>query len=195
MNNPNWPIMALLAVIAVAVFPWSEHVSADIPPIPCVRESCIFSTNVPFDSPGVPDTRPGTWGNAAYDDVAIPFVNVPDGYRVRVLRIYGDFIAWPHGRIKPGTDAGALFGILTPSATQSPFVGPGLGASGCFVYLQQGVGREPVRAAFDFDVAAGGLLDPDNSMLVRRAVFLNETGVSIHMEPTFIVEFRYERAR
>ncbi|HUA58998.1 MAG TPA: hypothetical protein VML19_09610, partial [Verrucomicrobiae bacterium] len=72
---------------------------------------------------------------------------------------------------------------------------PGLGASGCFVYLQQGVGREPVRAAFDFDVATGGLLDPDNTMLVRRAVFLNETGVSIHMEPTFIVEFRYERSQ
>lgn len=195
MRSIHRAAIALLAVIAVISFPRPGRVSADVPPIPCVHETCIFSTNVPYDSAGTPDTRPGTWGNAGSDDVAIPFVNVPADYRVRVLRIYGDFIAWPHGRIKPGTDAGALFGIVTPSATQSPFVGPGLGASGCFIYLQQGVGPEPVRAAFDFNVAAGGLLDPDNTMLVRRAVFLNETGVSIHMEPTFIVEFRYERER
>jgi len=195
MRHPNWAAIAILVVIAVAAALWPISVGADAPVIPCLQESCIFSTNVPYDAQGTPDTRPGTWGDAGYDDVAIPFVNVPAGYRVRVLRVYGDFVAWPHGRIRLGTDAGALFGILTPSAAQSPFVGAGLGSSGCFIYLQQGVGAEPVRAAFDFDVAAGGLLDADNTMLVRRAVFLNETGVSIHMEPTFVVEFRYEREK
>jgi hypothetical protein len=195
MTRIHCSAIVVLAVIAIVAFPSAGHVSADIPPIPCVHETCVFSTNVPYDSAGVPDTRPGTWGNAGVADTPIPFTNVPEGYRVRVLRIYGDHIAWPHGRIKPGTDAGVLFGIITPSATQSPYVGPGLGASGCFVYLQQGVGESPVRAPFDFNVAAGGLLDPDNVMIVRNALFLNQTGASIHMEATFIVEFRYERER
>jgi hypothetical protein len=161
-------------------------------PLSCVNETCVFSTNIPYDAEGAQDTRPGTWGEAAYSDVTIPFQGVPAGYRVRILRVYGDFIAWPHGQIKPHTAAGTLFGLITSSAIQSPYVGPGLGSKGCFVYLQEGVGAGPVRAAFNYDTSAGGLLDPDNLLIVRRAVWLNETGVSIHLEPTFIVEFRYE---
>lgn len=166
---------------------------ADVP-ANCIDKTCVFSTNTPYDGPDEPDTRKGTWGNAGYDDLPIPFVGVPRGYRVRITRVYGDFIAWPHGRPIPDTYAGALFGIIASSATQSPFVGPGLGSSKCFIFLQQGVSAlMPARAPFDFQVQGGGLLDRDNIMIVRRASFLNEMGVPIHMEPTFVVEFRYEK--
>lgn len=151
-----------------------------------------FSTNVAWDSMGSPDTRPTTWGASGYCDTPIPFTDVPSGERVRILRIYGDYIMWPHGTIPPGTAAGGLTGLLTPSCGQSPYVGPGLGSQGCFFYIQAGCGQEPIRAPFDFNVQEGGLLDADNTMLLRLGLYLNDTGVSIHMETTMVVTFRFE---
>jgi len=154
----------------------------------------FFSINIAYDAQGTPDTRPNTWGDAAYFDSKVPFINVPEGHRVRITRVYGDHIAWPHGKIADGTMAGVLFGIITSSSGQSPFVAPGLGSSGCFLYIQQGVGSVPARAPFDFDVSLGGLLDADHVATFRQAVYLNETGVSIHQEVTMVVEFEYEAA-
>lgn len=185
-NTFGW--VAVMGLMCVAVQTGRGSGAA----VPCIAEPCVFSTNVPYDAEGQPDTRPGTWGSTAYNDLPIPFVGVPAGYRVRVLRVYGDFVAWAHGKIPHGTAAGTLFGLTSTSGGQSPFVGAGLGSKGCFLYLQAGVGADPVRAAFDFNVAVGGLLEADHMMLVRRAVWLNATGVSIHMEPSFVVEFRYE---
>lgn len=152
----------------------------------------VFSTNFSIDIVDVPDTRPGTWGNTGFFDFPIPFVNVPAGTRVRVTRIYGDFIMWPHGQIAQGSSAGGLTGLLTSNSGQSPFVGTGLGSQGCFFYIQSGCADQPARAPFDFNVANGGRLDSDNLMKLRIAVFLNNTGVKIHMETTMVVEFVYE---
>jgi|SRR5579859_2501279 len=152
----------------------------------------VFSTNFASDQLGTPDTRPGTWGNAGVIDFSIPFTNVPAGKRVHIMRIYGDFLMWAHGACPDNTQAGGLTGLLKTSGGQSPFVGPGLGAFGCFFYIQSGCASEPSREPFDFDVSQGGLLDTDNKMTLRQAVFLNNTGLPIHMETTMVVEFQYE---
>ena len=55
-----------------------------------------FSTALNFavDLAGIPDTRPGTWGNAGFAQNLVTF-SPPAGYLVRVLRVYGDFIGFP----------------------------------------------------------------------------------------------------
>jgi len=151
-----------------------------------------FSINITWDAEGTPDERPGTWGKATFVDTPIPFVNVPAGYRVRLLRAYGDHIAYPHGDVEAGKYAGVLFGILTNQDGQSPYVGPGLGSAGCPLYIQNFTPNGQTRA-FDFALASeSSLVGRDNTMIFRQAVFLNETGVPIHMEATAVVEFRYE---
>ena len=61
----------------------------------------------------------------------------------------------------------------------------------CFLYLQIATGGLPVRAPFDDDVSAGGLLD-DNTLYVKVAVWLNDTGLPVHMEPTMVIVYRLE---
>lgn len=187
-----------------------------------------MAINYPFDSEGVPDTRPGTWGKTAADDGKIVFREVPEGKRVRVTRAYGDFVAWARamptliqenevpaslwakmqassGEIgtlftKPSfvpddKFAGVLFGILLPSSIEVPNYPPcALASSDCMVYLQAVVGRQPARAHFDFDVTRSGLLGAEATLLIRRAIFLSDfpDGVSIHLEPSMILEFQYE---
>ena len=151
-----------------------------------------ISINFPFDSAGELDTRPGTWGNTAYDDGKIQFLNVPAGQRVRIVRIYGDFVCWPHGDVAPGKFAGCLFGIINTASADSPYAT--FSQSGCMAYLQTAVGANMARLHFNFDTEVAGLLAADNIMLVRRALFLSEVGCSVHMEPSFVVEFQYEDA-
>lgn len=155
------------------------------------RDCLAFSTNIAWDSAGKPDTRPGCWGNADSADTPIVFQEVPAGKRVRILRVYGDWIMWPRGAIAPGSAAGGLTGLMLPACAQSPYVGPGLGAAGCFLYLQMGCGQMPQRAPIDITIRSG-LLGADNTMILRLAQFLNETGASIHQETTLVVEFRFE---
>jgi hypothetical protein len=61
------------------------------------------------------------------------------------------------------------------------------------LYIQDGVTDKPVRTAFNMDVEEGGLLQADGKLLVKVAQWMNTTGYSIHMEPTFTVVFRFER--
>ena len=64
----------------------------------------------------------------------------------------------------------------------------------CFLYVQQATGGKPERAAFDNDVRAGGLLSNENTLYVKTAVWLNDTGLAIHMEPTWVTVFQVEDA-
>ena len=50
-----------------------------------------------------------------------------------------------------------------------------------------------MRAPFDSD-KVNVLLEPDNMLLVKVAALLNSTGRPIHIEATFMVVYRYERA-
>jgi hypothetical protein len=148
-----------------------------------------FSINYPYDAQGEPDTRPGCWGDAGYNDGPVQFLDVPAGHRVRIVRVYGDFVAWPMGDPAEGKFAGILFGLLATDNGASPYAT--LSAKGCPLYLQNVVGKDGVRGSFDVECSAAGLLGPDHVMLVRRAIFLNELGCSVHQEPSFVVEFEY----
>ena len=163
-----------------------------------------FSVNIAFDNEGTPDTRPTTWGNAAYADTPVPFVNIPKGKKVRLLRWDGDFYAFIHGNAPPGTHAGLLAGILTQAklvngiwqaANQpSPYVDPSVQASaGCPLFVCHSVGADSstCRIPINVDLSAGGLLD-ESVFLMRQALFLNDTGLPIHMEMTGVVSFQYE---
>lgn len=52
--------------------------------------------------------------------------------------------------------------------------------------------NQPRIVNFDTNTHSEGLLEPDNVLLVRRAVYLNETKAMQHIEPGFVVESRYE---
>jgi hypothetical protein len=44
------------------------------------------------------------------------------------------------------------------------------------------------------DVSAGGLLDADNVLVCKVAIFLSDLGMpSIHLEPTWTMKYRWER--
>jgi hypothetical protein len=49
-----------------------------------------------------------------------------------------------------------------------------------------------VRISFDVDTSVGGLLGDDNVPLIQSFVALNTTGLTIHMEPTFVVVFQFD---
>ena len=153
---------------------------------------CSLSTNVPYDSAGTPDMRPGTWGNAASGSLSIPFLGVPAGYQVRITRVYGDVVAWPHGAIVPGAFSGILSGLTNTTPNQSAFVPSGLGNAGCFMYFQDRVGANGSRIPIDVPNIKNGLLNADNVVILKQAVWLNETGASIHMETTLVIEFVFE---
>lgn len=156
------------------------------PPLAC---------NYPFDSAGEPDTRPGTWGTTAFDDGRLTFPEVPEGYRVRILRVRGDCVAWPHGEVQPGKSCGLLFGLIT-TGSQAHVPAQPLSSDGCMIYIQDSISDKMPnsRMAFDVDCSACGLLDADNILVVRRAIFMSELGCNIHMEPSFVMYFSYEKA-
>lgn len=149
------------------------------------------ATNFSADILGDDDHRPDTWGKAGAHVWRIVF-KPPAGYRVRVLRVYGDFLAWPKGKVPEGTYAGVLFGLQTTAPEGS--VRADWAADNCFLYVQTATGGQPARAAFDYDVSVGGLLQDDHVLIVKVAVWLNDTGLAIHMEPTLSIIYRFERS-
>jgi hypothetical protein len=162
---------------------------------PCTLTPCTFSTNIAWDSAGTKDTRPSTWGTQASVQSKIPFVNVPAGYRVLITHATGDEIAAYHAASLPpvGSMAYVLVGLTNTTANQSPYVATGLGSQGCFLYFQSAVGTAGTRIPFDLDTA-GGLLNSDNILIIKQALFLNDTGQSVHMEATVVVSFTYVKA-
>lgn len=154
--------------------------------------------NYAFDLMGTADDRPDTWGTAASQMKPITF-HAPAGYRVRVLRVYGDFVMWPRGSVRQdpkdnviGKAVGALFGLKTSAADGSVMV-EGAGASdNCFLYVQTASKGETQRASFDFDTHVGGLLEADGVIQVIVATWLNSTGLAIHLEPTITVIYQLE---
>jgi hypothetical protein len=155
-----------------------------------VAQTFSSATNLSVDLKGKPDTRPDTWGTADYAVKTITF-NPPPGHRVRILRVYGDFLAWPIGKVEPGKFAGVLLGLQTTAPDGSARMD--WGADNTMLYIQDATGGNPCRSAFDYDVSVGGLLQPDNKLLVKMAVWLNDTGLAIHMEPSFVMVYRYEK--
>jgi len=153
-----------------------------------------YSTAVNFaiDLAGTPDTRPGTWGNAGFAQNLITF-SPPAGNVVRVLRVYGDFLAFPKsGTLSAGSSCEVGWGLKSTAPDGSSRVSTGYDNS--FVWLQNVVtSNEPgCRAPFDFAVDVGGLLQSDNRLISQVFVALNTTGLTIHMEPTFTIIYQFE---
>jgi hypothetical protein len=155
-------------------------------PDAAVRRRAVFSEHEP--------RRPATWGHAGFYLHHYTF-SPPPGYRTKILRVYGDVVVWPTRMgqgpaiVPPGTYAGTLWGLSATDATGSTSMSPA--ADGCFVYLQLATSGKPERAAFDFDLSADGLLGPDNLLESKVAVWLNDTGHRIHIEPTWITVYQF----
>jgi hypothetical protein len=155
-----------------------------------------FSVGVNFavDLAGVPDTRPGTWGNTGFAQNLATF-SPPAGYRVRVLRVYGDFIGFPKSGVPAaGTACEIGWGLKSTAPDGSSRLSTGYDNS--FIWLQNVItsGSPSCRAAFDHNVESGGLLPPDNKLISQTFVALNTTGLVIHMEPTFTMIYQFEQS-
>ena len=167
-----------------------SSVLASPPPPACAVSPCAFSTNLSWDAAGTVDSSPaGTWGTAASRADRIHFVNVPEGYRVQITRVAGDEIAGYVDSYKSGT-AYVLVGLETSTPYQSPYVASGMGSEGCFVYKQAPVAPSGVRIPID-DAPSAAVLNSDNVLVIKQALFLNTTGAVVHMEATVVVEFMY----
>lgn len=170
-----------------------------------------FSFNFDFTSLGTPDTRPTTWGNAISADSPLNFV-VPAGQKVQLMRVAGSCSAMfctPSGTIAaapPGTSAGFLVGLITQAAftggqwvanTQaSPFVDAASEAqTGCPMFLLADISAENPRETIQFDLDLSknnnAFLDASNTLLVREAFFLNNSGLNVHMEVSGTIEFQF----
>jgi len=168
-----------------------------LPPLPpCVAAPCTFSTNLSWDSAGTEESATtGIWGGNAARTDPIPFVSVPAGYAVRIVHVSGDEIAGPVPKkgFASGT-AYVLIGLETTTPYASSYVRPGLGSEGCFLYRQSPVSPAGSRIAIDTAIASG-TLNADNTLVVKQALFLNTTGVEIHMEATLVVDFVYVKTQ
>lgn len=150
------------------------------------------ATNVSTDLLGPVDTRPGTWGRADYSTWKITF-RPPAGHRVRILHAHGDLVSWVRNAPED-TYAGVLLGFSTTGPEGS--VRGDLLADACMLYVQDAVARGvPKRTAFNADVRAGGLLEPDNVLVVKIAAWLNSTENFIHSEVSATFTYRWEREK
>jgi hypothetical protein len=155
-----------------------------------------YSTALNFsvDLMGTPDTRPATWGSAAAAQNVTHF-HPPAGYRVRILRVYGDFIAWPkEGILAPGAYSEVGWGLKSTAPDGSTRVDNAY--DNTFVWLQNAIlpANPSVRASFDLTVKDGGLLEADNALVSQSFVAINTSGLVIHEEPTFTIIYQFEEA-
>lgn len=181
--------LVLLALVGLVLLAQKRGQKVQAAELPKILGPFSAATNHSDDIEGVWDGRPETWGKAGFNIHRYTF-SPPPGYRVRILRVYGDFVAWvrvPGDRQKC---AGVLWGLQTTAPEGS--IRADYMADNGMVYLQNATCGDPVRAAFDFDVKHGGLLEPDNILISKVAVFTNDMG-SIHLEPSFTLNFQWER--
>jgi hypothetical protein len=170
------PLTLFLFTVGLYAQPYSSRVQlvTDVQGEPSVTRS-----------PDAPTAGEAQW--------QIHFVGVPSGDHVRILRTYGDFVVWPNGVAPAGTISGTFF-MLNTSA-QGPVIT--LSASTCdtcLLHIQQPTGGKPERAAFDVDVKQSGLLEDDNILYAKTAVWLNNMGLAIHMEATWVAVYQIEDA-
>lgn len=156
---------------------------------------------------GPVDSAPETWGSAAFVVHPLTFTP-PPGCRVEIVRVIGDLIGWPLGTVPAGTQAGILVAIApTPAtATTSLFsqsqsmksgrvrrrssVWADFADDGCMLYHQVGTDGPPARLAFDEKIVSG-ILNTDNVLNFTMSDWLNNTGLTVHMEVTFVIWFRF----
>lgn len=155
----------------------------------CVNQTCSSSSDVTWTTTGVPDTRPGTWGTTDTSIFSYTFTNVPSGYRVQVLRTYGDNVAWIQGNPQSNSHAGVLFSMSSSTGNSSDVTN---GNSSCFLYHEGALSSNgTLTDPFDNVTADGGVLGSDNTIQVKLAMFLNDTGAAVFQDVTFVVVYRF----
>ena len=150
--------------------------------------------NFSADLYGPVDTRPATWGNAEAQTWQLQFFP-PAGYRVRILSIDGDLVAFP--KVLPGGDpvpdgtyAGVLLGFQVNGPATEPWCDYCAGST--MIYVQSALDSHPVTRAFSRKTAIDGLLASDHILYIKVASWLNTFGVPVHLEPTFDVQYQFE---
>jgi hypothetical protein len=183
------------------------------------------SGNFPRDLYGPADTRmagvtcdvgPCIWGHA--DSAVLPIrFYPPAGYRVRILELHGDLLAW----IKslpgdPPTPLESISGVLLGFETSAAFA-EGLSqaartqvivrraarmnqsrscdfcSDGTPLYVQDAVGeKDPLRRTPYDRTSVNILLGVDNTLTLVLAAWLNTTGKPIHLEGTYTVVYQFE---
>ena len=151
-----------------------------------------LATNLPADLYGQPHTDTATetlWGHGDSRSHTITF-QVPQGQRVRILRVYGDMIAWSRGTPPFGTHCGLLFGIQTTGPDGQGLVD--YSSDNTLLYLQDAIAGEPRRTHIDYSFPEAGLLDQDNKLVLKLATYLNDTGLMIHIEVSLVILYQIE---
>jgi len=157
--------------------------------LPNILGPYSVATNHSDDILGAPDTRPDTWGTAGYN--VHPFIfHPPAGYRTRVLRVYGNWQGWL--REKTEKCVGALWGLSTTAPEGSARVTPA--ADNTLLYVQDATCGQPFRVGVNYAIV-NGLLEADNVLVSKVAVWLNETGQALHMESSFNIVYHFERIK
>jgi hypothetical protein len=144
--------------------------------------------NFVTDIKGDPDTRPDTWGTAGVVVKTVTF-SPPPGCVVEIVRILGDFVIWPNFAPPPlGSQAGSLLALTPTNVFVCPYSDYTEDSS--ILYVQAGTSGETVRVPIDQD-AVDGFLQADHKLNITLASFLNNTGLTIHMEATLQLRFRF----
>jgi hypothetical protein len=164
------------------------HIFKTLLLVPSLLGPFSAATNHADDILGTPDSRQGTWGMAGSYTHNYAF-HPPAGYRVRVLRVYGNFQRWMRDPGLPGKCAGVLWGLRSNGDDSSPMEPA---SNNTMLYIQDATCGAPFRDSVDVKIE-NGLLAADNVLRSIVAVFLNETGEPIHLEPSFTVVYQFEQ--
>jgi hypothetical protein len=158
------------------------------------------TSNISADITGVPDKRPGGWGLHQADPVRLK-ITAPAGYRVRILEVAGDLVAWPKsGTIQGGQYAEVGWGLNTSLKDGSRFMSypddpAAIAYDNCIIWVQDVLtsGHGTVRVPFDrkYDNV---FLNDTGVFYTQPFVALNTSGLQIHLEPTVTVTYRFEKA-
>jgi hypothetical protein len=164
--------------------------------VPCAAQTIRTQTIQQFsggsdfvsDLAGAPD--PANWGTAGYSDNVIQF-NPPAGYRVRILSAQGSVSTFARGIIPPGTHAGASWGLVS-TETDSSSRATNLNEH-CMAYTRQSISatKDVDTTPFTFAIV-NGELPADNKLISRIAVYVNGTGLVMHIEISLIITYTFE---
>ena len=149
-----------------------------------------ISGNFSSDQVGTQDTRQYTWGKAAAEIKVLTFDKVPAGCRVELVKMTGDFIGYALGAVPAGTQAGVLIGVSRSGAGLAGSHFADFAADGVYVYRQATVDSQSARLAIN-DTFVDSVLNEDNVVWFKIASWLNNTGLTIHMEVSFVLQFHY----
>lgn len=182
-------------MVSALIWPCASQTSGSTSPVTTatqtveVTETYGSGSDLVADLQGTTDTVNG--GKAGYQDNVITF-NPPAGYQVRILSATGTISTFARDPIPAGKHAGLSWGLVASPATPSGRAD--LINDVCMSYIKQSLSgnKDTDTTWFDFTRIANGVLGPDNKLISRSAVYLNEGGM-IHIEISLLLSYRFEK--